>query len=205
MMPALPSHRQFLSSLINLPSQQSNDQTVTTAESRRRLLSLHVLFPTLLLPALDLLDRSLVTRITHQDAEAPSSLYPAPTVFIVKSAAVKPPRRGRPAAPSRSYVVRLDSWNCTCASFSLDAFLSAPGPQQSVAAPGLGSDLGGDSSTFGGFSIEGGAGSSKPEHVPCCKHILASWLAEHWSDSLGGYVDKRQVTKEEMAGIVGMI
>lgn len=77
-MTTLPPTRQFLTSLINaiseIPLSQSEPQAHWQREPsnplksvpqlhRPLLTTLHVLFPTLLLPALDLLDRHLVTRL----------------------------------------------------------------------------------------------------------------------------------------------
>lgn len=77
-MASLPQTRQFLTSLINAisdiplaqpePHQQrqrepSNPLKAVPQSFRPLLTTLHVLFPTLLLPALDLLDRRLVTRL----------------------------------------------------------------------------------------------------------------------------------------------
>ncbi|KAF2840385.1 hypothetical protein M501DRAFT_1015440 [Patellaria atrata CBS 101060] len=75
-MPAthLPTTRAFLTSLISsLPAPQSSTSSTnplrdlpTSSNSRNTLLTLHVLFPTEFLPALDLLDRGLVTRYRIQ-------------------------------------------------------------------------------------------------------------------------------------------
>ncbi len=87
---APPSPRQLLTSLIEQisripldPEPQAHDSELATArrrgervgvssnalsrvplEHRRLIITMHVLFPGLVLPALDLLDRSLVTRVT---------------------------------------------------------------------------------------------------------------------------------------------
>lgn len=37
--------------------------------------------------------------------------------------------------------------------------------------------------------------------VPICKHLLACALAEQWDDVLGGFVNKRRMEKEEIAGL----
>ncbi|KAF7558614.1 hypothetical protein G7046_g5537 [Stylonectria norvegica] len=79
----LPSHRQLLTSLISslssLPPPTSPTSAAASTTSplqsisssqRHLLLTLHVLFPNLLLPALDLLDRGLVTCLTLKDRTA---------------------------------------------------------------------------------------------------------------------------------------
>ncbi|KAM7220533.1 hypothetical protein V8F06_004122 [Rhypophila decipiens] len=54
--------------------------------------------------------------------------------------------------------------------------------------------------TFGGLTLEQGG-----DCPPLCKHLLACLLAEKWNDALGQYVVERQVSKQEMAGIVAEI
>lgn len=58
---------------------------------------------------------------------------------------------------------------------------------------------------FGGLSFDGrdygrldGDGEGVP---PCCKHLLACVLAEWWGATLGRYMVRRTVGREEMAGI----
>lgn len=63
--------------------------------------------------------------------------------------------------------------------------------------------------SFGGMSLDtknhgGGEGADSPP-PPLCKHLLACLLAERWNEALGRYVVERQVSKEEMAGIVAEI
>ena len=53
---------------------------------------------------------------------------------------------------------------------------------------------------FGGVSQNGLAGAG--EDVPCCKHLLACLLAERWQTVLGSYTEEREVSKEELAGVV---
>ena len=206
------------------------------------LITLHVLLPTLLLPALDLLDRGLVTRLipsvkTVKNAKARSTgaqeagqegtdpepverpFRPSPP-YLVRSAQQPTQSRrrydatagvGSSSAPGTSaYLVRLGSWNCTCAAFAFTAF-----PPSCVEA-GYDTDAGLDSETgplrpglenpgpewsFGGASFDGTQGSSN-DGVPCCKHLLACLLAERWHVALGPYVVERKVEPEEMAGIV---
>lgn len=65
-MSALPSNRTFVTSLISsLPSESASQNPLKDLSPPHRnvLLTLHVLFPNELLPALDLLDRGLVTRL----------------------------------------------------------------------------------------------------------------------------------------------
>lgn len=194
----LPSHRQFLTSLIgSLSAGQSQlgdgEPHLIPPDRRQLLLTLHVLFPSLLLPALDLLDRQLVASVrtaNPKPAETGSQLY------IVKSLGTTLSRRSRDAASaSRSYVVRLEAWNCSCVSFALDAFPVGMRPA------GDGNDRGEQEERwFGGLSLDSLAGAG--EDVPCCKHLLACLLAERWHGFLGGYVESKEVSREELAGML---
>jgi len=87
-MATLPTPRALITSLISSlpPSLPANDDSndappnalrALSGPSRAVLTTLHVLFPSLLLPALDLLDRGLVTRIIQV---TPSQSQPVPTV-----------------------------------------------------------------------------------------------------------------------------
>jgi len=87
-MATLPTPRALITSLISSlpPSPSANGETndttshplkILSGHSRAVLMTLHVLFPSLLLPALDLLDRGLVTRIIQVTA---SESQPVPTV-----------------------------------------------------------------------------------------------------------------------------
>lgn len=233
--------------------------------------TLHVLFPSLLLPALDLLDRGLVARLVspgeaatsvpaggthlaHQEegshgtqqedgggsqvrdstaAAAPPPLQPS--VYLVRSAQ-KPTRRpygvggdapGTTAAPAtttsssqRTYVVHTTVWNCTCAAFAFSAFPSLAGaptllgqgqsgpedPMSAITIMDDGDDAeegeegeGGGPWQFGGVSFDGCTGEGGVP--PCCKHLLACVLAERWGCGLGRYVARREVERDEMAGV----
>ncbi|KAL8906648.1 MAG: hypothetical protein Q9207_001902 [Kuettlingeria erythrocarpa] len=106
------------------------------------LLTLHVLFPNELLPALDLLDRKLVTKLILNEGSAggvdPAAHVPAPretretlktvsgSVYYVRSS--QQPRfsrfgAGRTydvfAANGQHYEVRLRAWNCSCPAYAL--------------------------------------------------------------------------------------
>lgn len=247
----------------------TNPLRLIDASHRPLFTTLHVLFPSLLLPALDLLDRGLVTRLVspgeaatsvpaegshlaHQENESHESQQedgggppmrdstvaaaPPPSVYLVRSAQ-KPTRRpyggggggeapGTTSAPNttsssqRTYVVHTTAWNCTCAAFAFSAFpplAGAPtllgqghnGPEDPVSAIAI-MDDGTDAEEgeegeergpwqFGGVSFDGcTAAGGVP---PCCKHLLACVLAERWGCGLGRYVARREVGREEMAGV----
>ncbi|KAH6656478.1 hypothetical protein BKA67DRAFT_552099 [Truncatella angustata] len=103
------------------PQQPTNILSLLPPSSRTLLTTLHVIYPSLLLPALDLLDRGLVTRVLVLDSDSkttatssssslPSSSPPAPgeagqparpgdarasTFHLVRSARPQPARRGQ--------------------------------------------------------------------------------------------------------------
>ncbi|ROT40318.1 hypothetical protein SODALDRAFT_93561 [Sodiomyces alkalinus F11] len=168
-MTTLPTPRTILTSLINsIGTSSVSEEEVSTDQhtsqslpklfrpSHRALLTtLHVLFPTLLLPALDLLDHSLVTRIIPQ--EPSSAVHTTPTdiktanptpsspekpqaaFYLVRSAASVHPRRNAHRHPhpavTTPYLVRLDAWNCSCANFAFDAFPASASASASAPVP----------------------------------------------------------------------
>ncbi|PNY25041.1 Uncharacterized protein TCAP_05020 [Tolypocladium capitatum] len=276
----LPSHRQLLTRLVASLSQSPPTSTSTPqanalapdggaagpadADRRHLLLTLHVLFPSVVLPALDLLDRRLVTRITvagerpgpdgpprtgfthargHNDdgddddddaghlvedgggdgdggarAGQPTSSQhtgvdeaPFIRVYTVRSLASTLTRRSRrdAASASKTYVVYLDAWSCSCASFALEAFTRHAQPAVKADAAAPSSPLAPDNDTRPGLSSFGGMGADGlPGHggdVPCCKHLMACLLAEKWGDVLESRVDDKRATKEELAGIISNV
>jgi len=234
--PSLPSPRIFLTTILSTltenpastrhpsppsaqdqPSQPGNPLQDVSPEAKGLISTLHVLFPTLVLPALDLLDRGLVTRIFVQDASTRQSTDQAveenqkrqeentkPEIggtYIVRSITSTMRRR---AAESKYYLVLLTSWSCSCPAFTLDAFppRTAAPPLDTPRFAGQLSDRDGRDSEweFGGLSFDGLP--PRGGNVPCCKHLLACVLAERWGSVLGTYAPERVVTKEEMAGMV---
>lgn len=230
----LPSHRALLTNLIESvlqadTSHSSNDVAPNTGSAhniRRRhlILTLHVIFPGMLLPAVDLLDRKLVTRMIYaENTIIPTSDSSSTTVeekwdeppeqtliYTVKSAAQTLARRRRDtsssvaSAPARTYLVHLDAWNCSCAGFALEAF-----PGNGGGAIGVEESYGRISNDeksersgwlFGGMSRDGDPRFG--ETLPCCKHLLACLLAEKWKDVLNVHVEDKACTREEIAGVV---
>lgn len=136
------SHTNFTSLLSRLPS--------TSQESVKRLLTtLHFIFPHELIPALDLLDRRLVTRLIAEAASvspAPGTAAEATTTLLAEDGStttnqaitsgnevfyVQSASASSTSASSRtrhnynsncSYEVRLSAWNCTCPAFAFSAF-----------------------------------------------------------------------------------
>ncbi|KAI1438585.1 hypothetical protein GGR50DRAFT_685279 [Xylaria sp. CBS 124048] len=213
----------------------SNPLRLIPRAYRPILTTLHVLYPTSLLPALDLLDRRLVTRVVLK-YEADQPLSPPKSDIIsgqnitpgskgkhvtgsttrsekglflyhlVSSAQQQSHRHHHQAASSTGqvYVVRLESWNCTCAAFAFSAFPPVSASDGYEIHPGTRPQANVSKSEktweFGGLSRDG---KDDAGGVPCCKHLLACVLAEKWPAVLGSYMEERLVGREEGAGLVG--
>ncbi|KAM0282822.1 hypothetical protein ACHAQH_002826 [Verticillium albo-atrum] len=199
----LPSPRTVLTSLlntitstpaasVNLKNASSNPLSHLPPAIRPLLTTLHVLYPTLLLPALDLLDRSLVTRVLPERSPSGDDGAKEPVAFyLVRSAA---------ATLSAPYVVHLDAWNCSCANFAYETFPIGISRFDDILDAGA--EIDGPAREeewqFGGMSSDGRDSGGA---VPCCKHLLASLLGERW-EVLGKHVIERRASREEMAGMV---
>ncbi|KAL8380971.1 hypothetical protein RB595_005325 [Gaeumannomyces hyphopodioides] len=194
---------------------------------RPLLTTLHALFPTILLAALDLLDRGLVSRLEMQTDDAATSNV----AYHVRSAVTARRRQRQPSSSSSkagpadpTYAVRLGAWSCSCAAFAFSAFPGGGGrdPRDSGASGGLETGGGGGGWEFGGLSIDGreqqlghgsggdddnddgDAGLVEVRGVPCCKHLLACLLADGWPVARR-CVAARRVSREELAGIMAGI
>ncbi|OLN95351.1 hypothetical protein CCHL11_04705 [Colletotrichum chlorophyti] len=219
----LPTPRVLITSLINsltspvtatatpheIEPSDTTPQKSLPQPRRPLLITLHVLFPSLVLPALDLLDRNLVTRVVPEPCATPDSnnkLDP-PAFHLVRSVASTISRRSHAtststASASTTYLVQLGAWNCTCANFAFEAFPAGEVTELAILDANDAGGSGDDASTrewqFGGLS----SGGLEHGGVPCCKHLLACILSEQWGDVLGNYVTERIMSREEMAGTV---
>lgn len=157
---SLPTPRALLTSLTNAlssipPAAGTTPQQLhpsnplkflPPSQARPLLATLHTLYPNVLLTALDLLDRRLVTRIAPEPAAAPPDVpmeaeaeaegdgdtpLEEPNFFYLVRSAREPSRRGRRGAPAAevlnegagpTYVVQTRAWNCSCAAFAFSAF-----------------------------------------------------------------------------------
>ena len=163
---------------------------------RNILITLHALFPHELLPALDLLDRRLVTRFQVSDSRKEHPLNESAQEIETRKVgeeknvhyhvrSVPPPssnRRGRyqPHHEEKYYEVRLEAWNCTCAAFVFSAF---SGSSLAASLPSFdagmvdGNDARGpqdDQSKWGGQLR-----LADEQVAPICKHLFAAVLAEN--------------------------
>lgn len=156
-------------------------------KDKQLFVTLHCIFPNELLPALDLLDRRLMTRFERDNRTA---------LYYVRSTQTSQARRHRSIpAVAHSYEVRLTAWNCGCPAFALAAFNAAALPDDSLSqdseAQAVESCMGRDGG-FGGCSL-------RDRVPPVCKHLLACYLVERCPLLLGGYVDVKIASIEEMA------
>lgn len=199
----LPPPRHVLAELIHsiaaTPAETISTTTTSAAASedhRPLLATLHVLFPALLLPALDLLDRRRVVRWGGRkprgQLSSASPSYP-PSLYQIRGGGDRP------------HVVHLWAWHCTCAFFAL----------QTAASTALTSKKSEDNETE--------QTTQRPlkgllAHLPLafstppCKHLLACLLAEEWptldayvvagEDDTADATDEGICSPETLAGIV---
>lgn len=201
---ALPAPRQVLAEIIKSIASKPVETISTTATSstgtsddyRPLLATLHVLFPSLMLPALDLLDRRRVIRWggpkgRRHFSSTTSSLSQQSSLYQIRGGGDQP------------HVVHLRAWHCTCAFFAL----------QTAASTALTSKKTEDTDKEQTQQLK-----DTLTHLPLafsappCKHLLACLLAEEWP-ALGTYVvtgeydvpdttDDGVCSPETLAGIV---
>jgi len=142
-------------------------------------MSLHCLLPSAFLPALDLLDKSLVTRYMTDSGKS---------VHYVKS--TQSLSRGKFSASGSVYEVRTKAWSCSCSGFAFAAFGGLGIREEDEQGAEKEEEGEGDRWRWGGM-IRGGS-------PPVCKHLVACVLAERCSEMLGGYVIERRVSLGEL-------
>ena len=200
----LPTPQSFLTNLLSALSSQPSDALPAnipplSSDSKSPLLTLHCLFPSDLLPALDLLDRRLITRLVLQQDATPTSLTkidPQAAQSDLEVYYVRSSQRSRYPHENligSNYEVRLQAWNCTCPAFTFAAFGfdGEESPSQAERSAGYGSAEAKDG-WFGGLQLGQG-------FAPICKHLLACVLLERCG-KFEDLVDKRILGREEMAG-----
>ncbi|PPJ58623.1 hypothetical protein CBER1_03501 [Cercospora berteroae] len=160
-----------LNPLIDLPQQGKNI-----------FLTLYALFEKEVLPALDLLDRGLVTRLKINSQAGQQAQVPH--LYIVHSAQQQNTRVSTHDYVN-NYEVRLQAWNCSCPAFAFSAF------------PAASSETSDQPCTEQGQWLVGGL--TLGEDIPICKHLLACVLIEHCS-AFSHFVQEREVTVDEVAG-----
>lgn len=218
----LPTPQVFLSSLL-----LASAPTAATASSdsilhledplaRSLLLTLHCLFSADLLPALDLLDRRLVTRFVLAPPEANKETEieceefgeeeeggtrktrkrAAAVVYYVRSSQNTYRSRARgDAGMAHHYEVRLRGWSCTCPAFTFASFASLE-KNDAIRESRIHGDEDGYVHTrefFGGLLMGDG------RDVPVCKHLLACLLVERGGE-FEGFVEDIEVGGDQLAG-----
>ncbi|KAL9122821.1 MAG: hypothetical protein Q9187_000631 [Circinaria calcarea] len=209
--PHLPTPRAFITSLFKQLKAQSHIPTNHSSSSsfissgpalRNLFLTLHCLFPNELLPALDLLDRSLVTRLLIEPARhAGMSNDPGgeierdSPVYYVRSAQTTRSSRYQSAAAvgGLSYEVRPGAWNCSCPAFTFSA-LNGVGTEKDE---GMGSVDGEAPKTEGEWKF--GGLLLGEDGIPICKHLLSCVLIENCG-LFAACGDEKAVTREDFAG-----
>lgn len=186
-------------SLRLISSVNTNEENLRSA-----ILALHFLFPHEILPALDLLDRRLITKVQLLDAGQDGA---AMETFYVQSASALTEHSNRATASSRfrniwnatnvHYEVRLDAWNCTCAAFAQSQLRLLVGELQTGREHG--------SSKVPGLIAEsqvwtfGGVATIKDADIPVCKHILAAAICTAAPDAFSNDIKCKDASVEELA------
>ncbi|KAG5951429.1 hypothetical protein E4U58_001174 [Claviceps cyperi] len=236
---SLPSHLQLLSSLITSlhksdecsiqqfsqaaadaqPKPQSRQNDITSRH-RSLLLTLHVLFPSIVLPALESVDSQLVARL--QLKEDVFNRDPGPclmntsegrvreyfqvedeslafgqssfSAYAVQpsslSTAIQLPEPLRIDAMSNANIVHLAAWNCSC-----DDFHGSKVYHRTVDER-----WGVHASNAYSSGLDGKPGANR-EEMACCKHLLACLVVEILTGSQTNSVES-VVSKPEIATVI---
>jgi hypothetical protein len=168
------------------------------------LLTLHFLFPHELLPALDLLDRQLITRLVVSGSLEDKQKN---EVYYIQSASATSSRPSKSSrhhtATTTAYEVRLAAWNCSCPAFAYSAFgkelqTSLNSDEDAIISRGQEGVDGGDvRPRLGGVLTQADAG------IPICKHILAAFLGAAAPVMFAHRVCMKEVDEAEAAGWAG--
>ena len=220
----LPTTRRIITSIIDAlqkPETSTANPLDASGPSKNVLLTLHVLFQNELLPALDLLDRGLVTRLslsnaraTNDDATAGTAMegpagdmsdatrngglsdpWDANHAYYVRSSQQQSTRstsRYRSAAYEHTSYYEVRLDAWTC-SCPAFAFSAFPATVSDVSPPDHSAHDDADAATwtFGGLT--------RGTDMPVCKHLLACVLVEHTS-MFADMVEKRIISADELAG-----
>jgi hypothetical protein len=158
---------------------------------RTAIMTLQTIFPTLLVPALDLLDEKLVLRMVLKE-QSPETDH---RIYYVRSTMTT--GRGRWLKQSETrYEVRTMAWNCTCAGFVFAKFGGPISSDGVLIREGLSGNIEGKESSGGAF---GGLTLEREDMPPLCKHLLACVLAEECGGVFEKALDIKEVTREGMA------
>lgn len=217
-MMTLPTPQKFLSSLLLTSAPTASSDSILPLSdpfARSLLLTLHCLFSADLLPALDLLDRRLVTRFVLAPSEAKeieeegeefgeeeeggtrkTEKRAAAAVYYVRSSqnAYRSRARGD-AEMAHHYEVRLRGWSCTCPAFTFASFASLENNDAVRESRNhcYEDEIVNTGEFFGGLLMGEG------RDVPVCKHLLACLLVER-GGGFDGFAEEIEVAGDELAG-----
>lgn len=229
----IPSTRALLTSLITTLATSthhsqgqasSNPLSDASENTKSTLLTLHTLFPTDLLPALDLLDRGLVTRFvltsasdnnaeqqasnladevqnqnqTHEQDSQDRKRKQTAAYYVRTAQQQKNSSRSRSQANAAVQGTTSYEVHLTAWNCSCPAFAFAAFPADLPSEEANGSVGMGDESDDGETGWRFG-GLTRGDGVPACKHLLACVIAEH----CGGFealVEEKEVSVNEIAG-----
>jgi hypothetical protein len=236
-----PTSRYFVTQLLNsLPtavSLSADDAAAVKSNPlhgvpdavKKQLLSLQVLFPNELVPALDLLDRKLVTRFRIYDGSQVGATVTEPqrgasetapvqtqdqvmaeaihhselqhdTIYYVRSAQQRSSRFNTSYDTTTCYEVRLQAWNCSCPAFAFSAFPAIHGEPPALECHVFNeSNAAVEQADRNSGWIFGGI-SLGQGMPPVCKHLLACVLAEKCDGLFGEYVEEKDVNVQSAAG-----
>lgn len=225
----IPSTRALLTSLITTLATStqhsrgsSNPLSDASENTKSTLLTLHTFFPTDLLPALDLLDRGLVTRFVlasasaseqqalnpteehrsqsqNQNQDSPARKRRQTAAYYVRTAQQQKSSSSR---SSRSHNAAATVQGTTSYEVHLAAWNCSCPAFTFAAFP---AELLSDSvAVTGGECIDGEdgwrfGGLARGDGVPACKHLLACVIAEHCA-GFEALVEEKEVGVEEVAG-----
>lgn len=225
----LPTPQCFLSSLFlaSAPSAAttSSDSILLPLDdpfARSLLLTLHCLFSADLIPALDLLDRQLVTRFVLAPSEAKKKpeieegeecnegeerggpkkktgkKRAAAAVYYVRSSqnTYQTRARGDVGGMAHFYEVRLRGWSCTCPAFTFASFASLENNNDSTRES---HNHGDEDEYVHTREFFGGLLRGDGTAVPVCKHLLACLLVER-GGRFEGFVQEIEIGGDELAG-----
>lgn len=196
--------------ILSIPKEAAGGEATTSnplrdlpVEARNVFLTLYALFEKELLPAFDLLDRNLITRLkvtppsvtnTHGvETRPPLNGKATTSLYLVRSAQQSTSRNANYEHVTY-YEVRLDAWSCSCPAFTFSAFPASTVQSNTSSTPAFAfAEPVGDEAQwlFGGLT--------RGSDMPVCKHLLACVLVEH-CHIFAKFAEEKEVSVEELAG-----
>ncbi|BFZ61009.1 Coproporphyrinogen-III oxidase [Saitoella coloradoensis] len=192
-----------LSSLDSVEQSEADEYSTTFARHQNaarddilqrcksQFITLQKLYPQLLLPALDLLDKGVLTKFEVKERanphvagdDASSQEEAVPSIYYVKTSSGA---SSRYSSENISYEVRLGAWHCTCPSYTFSAFAGGSDPLNSPPPSPPETPW-----VWGGMTLA--------KSPPLCKHLLACVLAECGGALFEKLREVSGATKEELA------